>query len=91
MKTFELTFSVKTRDDSDIDVSDLESYLSEYENTDLEFVELDVVEPSEVMVTFETKANTIRDCPDELFLLNDGDVVDDVELFVTERVSHTSY
>lgn len=91
MKTFELTFSVKTTDGSDIDLSALESYLAEYENSDLEFVELDVIEPSEVMVTFETEANSIRDCPDELELLNDEDIVDDVELFTSERVSYTSY
>lgn len=91
MKTFELTFSIKTRDDSDIDVSELESILAKYENTDLEFIEMDVVDPCEVMVTFETEANSIRDCPDELELLNDEEIVDDPELFVTERVSYTSY
>lgn len=91
MKTFELTFSVKTRDGSDIDLSDLEAYLSEYENTDMEFIEMDVIEPSEVMVTFEVEAASIRDCPDELHLLNDEGIVDDTELFISERVSHTSY
>lgn len=91
MKTFELTFSVKTQDESDIDIAALESYLAEYENTDMEFIELDVIEPGEVMVTFEIKANSIRDCPDELELLNDEDIVDDPELLVSERVSYTSY
>lgn len=91
MKTFELTFSVKTQDESDIDIADLESYLAEYENTDMEFIELDVIEPGEVMVTFEIQATSIRDCPDELELLNDEDIVDDPELFVSERVSYTSY
>lgn len=91
MKTFELTFSIKTSDDSDIDLSVLEGYLAEYENTDLEFVDLDLVEPSEAMVTFEMKAASIRDCPDELELLNDENIVDDVELYISERVSYTSY
>lgn len=91
MKTFELTFSIRTKDERDIDVAELEEYLAEYENTDLEFIEMDVIEPCEVMVTFETRAASIRDCPDELELLNDEDVVAESDLFVTERVSYTSY
>lgn len=91
MKTFELTYSIKTRDESDIDTSELEGFLAEYANTDLEFIEMDVMEPSEVMVTFEMKANSLNECPDELHLLNDEDIVDDPQLFVTELVSHTSY
>src|SRR3546814_5729601 len=47
--------------------SALEGYLAEYENTDLEFIELDIIDPCEVMVTFETQAESIRNCPDELF------------------------
>jgi hypothetical protein len=91
MKTFELTFQISTEDDSDIDLSRLEKEISHYENSDLEFVEMEMIEPSVVMVTFEMKAESIHDCPDELEALNDEAVVDEPELYVTERVSHVSY
>lgn len=91
MKTFELTFQISTEDGSDIDLTRLEKELSYYEKSDLEFIELEVIEPSVVMVTFEMEADSIHDCPDELEALNDEDVVDEPELYVTERVSHTSY
>lgn len=91
MKTFELTFQISTEDGSDIDLTRLEKELSYYEKSELEFIELEVIEPSVVMVTFEMEADSIHDCPDELEALNDEDVVDEPELYVTERVSHTSY
>jgi hypothetical protein len=91
MKTFELTFSVKTSDESDLDEAKLERYLAEYENHGLELIDIDVIGPDEAMVTMEMKAKSVNDCPDQLDLLNDEDIVDDVELFVSERVSYTSY
>lgn len=91
MKTFELTFSITTADGSDIDMEAVEDILSNYGNTDLEFVDLDMTEPDTAMAVFSLKANSLRDCPDELELLNDEDFVDDVNFYETERVSHTSY
>lgn len=91
MKTFELTYSVTTQDDSEIDLTQLERDLASYGNTDLEFLDLEMIEPCEVHVTFSVRAKGIGDCPDELELLNDEDIVDDVELYSSELVSHTSY
>lgn len=91
MKTFELTFAVTTQDGSDIDLAQLERDLAPYGNTDLEFLDMELVEPAEVHVTFSVRANSISECPDYLELLNDEDFVDDIELYDSERVSYTSY
>lgn len=89
MKTFELTFAVTS--DEDIDLSQLEKDLRPYSNTDLEFLDLEMIDLNEVHVTFAVQADDIGDCPDELELLNHEDFVEDVELYSSELVSHTSY
>lgn len=91
MKTFEVTYSIKTTDDSDIDLTALERDLGYYSSTDMNLLEIELVEPAEVHVTFETRAESIRDIDDVLDALNDEDVVDDPELYDSERISHTSY
>ena len=90
MKTFELTYSIRI-EDGEIDMDQLEKDLRHLESTDLNFIEMEVVEPTEVHVTYEMRADNIGDCPDELSELNDHELVEDPELYTTELVSHTSY
>lgn len=91
MMTFELTFMIETSDGSEIDLSELESILSYYGNTDLELVDLDLAEPNIASATFSMEAETIRECPKTLDILNDEEFVEDVNFYETERVSYTSY
>lgn len=89
--TFELTFMIETTDGTDIDLSELESILSYYGNTDLELIDLDIAEPSVAMATFSMEAETIRECPKTLDILNDEEFVEDPNFYETERTSYTSY
>lgn len=61
MKTFEVTYAVKTTDDSEIDLTALERDLGYYSGTDMNLLDIEMVEPTEVHVTFEIKAESIRD------------------------------
>jgi len=91
MKTFELTFIVTTTDNSEIDLTKLERDLSYYDSTDMNLLDIEMIEPDQVHVTFEMKADSIRACPDFLEELNDESVVSDPELYDSERLSYTSY